>query len=61
MKTPCKDCQERQLHCHSSCPKYAEYKQELADLEARKQAYDSEANFHAAEKSVVRAMWRKRK
>ena len=22
---PCKDCQERKLHCHSSCKRYMEY------------------------------------
>lgn len=24
--SPCKDCGERKLHCHSNCEKYADYR-----------------------------------
>ena len=27
--SPCKDCKERQAHCHSSCDKYRTYKEQL--------------------------------
>lgn len=26
IQAPCKDCEERQVGCHSTCEKYAEYK-----------------------------------
>ena len=45
---PCKDCTERQLGCHSVCPRYAEYKeaheahkQELREIKALDEALDS--------------------
>ncbi len=25
--SPCKDCEDRILHCHSKCEKYAEYRE----------------------------------
>ena len=28
VKIPCKGCQKRKLHCHSSCEKYTEYESE---------------------------------
>jgi len=31
MKAPCKGCGERQLHCHSKCEKYLEYRRALDD------------------------------
>ena len=27
--SPCKDCKERQQHCHSKCEKYKAYKEQL--------------------------------
>ena len=35
VKTPCKDCQERELNCHSVCEDYISYKklnQDILDL-----------------------------
>jgi hypothetical protein len=31
--SPCKGCQERALHCHNTCEKYAKYRTELSDYE----------------------------
>lgn len=28
-KVPCQNCSKRQLHCHSQCSLYAEYRQQL--------------------------------
>lgn len=38
-QTPCKDCKERALGCHSKCEKYAKFKESLAKLAAQKDAY----------------------
>lgn len=27
MRSPCKDCSERELLCHSKCPRYSEFYQ----------------------------------
>lgn len=29
MKSPCKDCAERYVGCHSGCEKYKDFRQEL--------------------------------
>ena len=29
VKSPCKDCPERQVRCHSSCERYIAYKEAL--------------------------------
>lgn len=29
MMSPCKDCKNRKLYCHSSCEQYKEFKAEL--------------------------------
>nr|DAZ60318.1 MAG TPA: hypothetical protein [Caudoviricetes sp.] len=34
MTAPCKDCSERFVGCHASCPRYAEFK---AGCEARRE------------------------
>ena len=28
-KVPCQNCKQRQLHCHSQCSLYAEYRKQL--------------------------------
>lgn len=35
---PCKDCQERALHCHGACARYAAYKQAKEEASARQRA-----------------------
>ena len=32
IKCPCKDCEEREVACHSTCEKYKKYKEKLAKL-----------------------------
>ena len=36
MKVPCKGCEERVLRCHSTCPKYEEFKKENARIQQMK-------------------------
>lgn len=36
MTAPCKDCKDKRVGCHSTCPKYIEY---TKLNEQRKQAY----------------------
>lgn len=38
-KVPCKDCQERHLHCHSECQRYIEWaaKQRIVTAKEREQ------------------------
>lgn len=56
----CKGCTKRQLHCHSSCPDYAAYKQKLAQAAERKQEYMSEILFYTAVRSGVKKAHRRR-
>lgn len=35
-KSPCKDCEERELRCHSQCERYKRYKVELRDYEKQR-------------------------
>ena len=46
MMSPCKDCPDRYIGCHSSCNKYISYKNELEDFKAKvKKAKDKEIVF----------------
>lgn len=42
---PCKDCPRRQLHCHSTCTAYKEFRQHMDELHAEKMKYLDEADF----------------
>lgn len=33
--SPCKDCKDRKLSCHSVCEKYLKFKNELAELKEK--------------------------
>ena len=42
---PCKDCPNRELHCHSTCQKYLDFKVEMeiarkAEKEYKERLYD---------------------
>lgn len=34
IQSPCKDCKDRCVYCHSNCFKYSEYKAEIAKQSA---------------------------
>lgn len=36
MTQPCKGCQERALHCHGKCEKYARFQAECVAVNARR-------------------------
>ena len=47
MKVPCKDCENREVGCHSKCEEYIEWKEELAELNkkiAKEKLADWQAN-----------------
>lgn len=52
--SPCKDCKNRQLHCHSSCEAYGEYKQKLETARDAKNKCAEENNFNFAVKTALR-------
>ncbi len=39
MIAPCKDCAERHVGCHASCPRYGEYKAVCNDRRQKRAAY----------------------
>lgn len=47
---PCKDCPHRQLHCHSSCTAYGEYRRHMDELHAEKMKRVDESDFMRAVK-----------
>lgn len=54
--SPCKDCTDRCMGCHSTCGDYAEYKQALENNRAKINAQNAETAFHkAVKKKVVRS------
>lgn len=47
--SPCKDCDDRCIGCHTTCGDYAEYKQEL---ERRRTEVKAESESRAFERAV---------
>ena len=45
---PCKDCQERHLHCHGDCEQYKKWKAELEGItsESRKRKEIIDTDLH---------------
>ena len=62
METPCKDCQDRYVSCHSSCDQYKQWKADLssekekirkvryAEIEADRRRRDGIANMRRIKK-----------
>lgn len=60
--SPCKGCEERQLHCHSGCERYREYRSQLEKNKAEQHAKVEENAFmYDIKKSVARRYDRRRK
>lgn len=38
MNAPCKDCPDRAPHCHGQCPKYAAFRGDKEEANARRRA-----------------------
>lgn len=55
--TPCKDCTDRHMACHSTCEKYKEWKQEFDKLKSvvtKNKFFQSE--IHQAKKGAIKRM-----
>ncbi len=53
--SPCKDCTDRCMGCHSTCGDYAEYKQALENNRAKINAQNAETDFcNAVKRNVVK-------
>ena len=52
---PCKDCQRRQLHCHSSCEEYKSFEQHRQAIREQKMKRVDEAEFIKAIKHKITA------
>lgn len=59
--SPCKDCTDRCMGCHSTCGDYAEYKQALEDNRAKINARNAEVAFGKAVKRNVVKRYDKRR
>lgn len=46
IKGPCLECLDKVLGCHSSCTRYAEYKQELERVAGQREKYNSLYHKH---------------
>lgn len=53
MTSPCKGCSARVLHCHSSCSKYAAYRQALDAANAKAAAERAEIYFRCEVKRAI--------
>ena len=59
--SPCKNCSDRILHCHSSCERYKQYRDILDKRKSEKAAENEEKAFHDdVKKAVKRAAAHKR-
>ena len=53
--SPCKDCTDRCIGCHTTCGDYAEYKQTLEQNRAKMSAQKEENNFcYDVKRAVVK-------
>lgn len=59
--SPCKDCTDRCIGCHSTCGDYAIYKQKLEDNWAKINAHNAEVAFDKAVKRNVVKRYDKRR
>lgn len=59
--SPCKNCPKRQLHCHSQCEAYAEYKRKLEIAREEENKRAEENNFNFAERRAVRKIMRNKR
>lgn len=62
MDSPCKGCTERVLYCHSSCSKYAAFRQALDVANAKAAAERAETDFLCeVKRAIINESLRKRK
>ncbi len=46
LESPCFNCEERELGCHATCPKYAKYRHVCEVIKHRKAAVNEEREFY---------------
>ena len=62
MKVPCYKCEDRELHCHSTCEKYLEYsKQKEEDREMRRKETESIISHRDHVIAAIKRLNRRRK
>ena len=54
--SPCKDCSDRVVGCHSSCDKYKQYRSELDEFKAKRAADKDERAFASDIKGAVKRL-----
>lgn len=54
--SPCKDCPERFIGCHSSCERYKQYRSELDEFKAKRAADKDERAFASEIKGAVKRL-----
>lgn len=60
--SPCKDCEDRCIGCHTTCGDYAEYKQTLERNRAEINAQSAMDDFaHAVKRKVIESHNKRRK
>ncbi len=61
-KSPCKGCEERQLHCHAECRKYKQYKADVEEVRTKcKEELAENSFFYDLKNRVHRLGEHKRK
>ena len=58
MLSPCKDCPDRALHCHSRCEKYQIYT-EWCEARREKRKQEQAADDAAAQRGYDKITWKK--
>lgn len=58
--SPCKGCEVRKLHCHSTCSRYSEYQTKIKEIKGKIQAEKDEQAFIATLKSSLSKRHRRR-
>ena len=56
---PCKDCLDREPHCHSNCPKYLEWKTEIDEQKVLRNR--EQAAIPLICRKVLRQIWREQR
>lgn len=59
--SPCKDCTDRCIGCHSTCGDYAEYKKKLEENRKKINAENDEKRFYYLVKSELVKGYKKRR
>lgn len=59
--SPCKDCQNRELHCHSTCEEYKHYKAAIEESREEKRTEREANSFIYETKNEIRKRYNRRR